>query len=268
MVTKQKVWIATGVIAVTAGVVVGRLQSPVWPAHRIAMDAGEMGEAGQRVSTASNESGEAGETGAATAEGESGSAAGSEEGGEHGAASVATGPTHSAEGSFDVVLAAVLGGEGGKDGLGVTPMSDTAGSWSSSVPALTGPQLQKAVAGNSIRSERHFAMYFSADGQYNGWSLIWSKGAMAQCPAKVGPSYGVYDGECWVGRENALNGRWIINGDLLCLTPTPVGVTHGRSCVRTALMLNSLVFFGTDGKMIGKGADLLPGKNAGRERSS
>jgi hypothetical protein len=257
--TRQKLWIATGVVAVSAGVVTGRLHKHVWPTPRIATDVGEMGEAGERLSTPSVEQGESGEAGAAT---EGGASAASDEGGEHGAAPAAK------NGSFDAVLAAVLGGEGGKDGLGLTPMTNNAGHWSFNVPALTGPELLKAVAGNSIRSERHFAMYLSANGDYNGWSLSWSKGSMAQCPTGSGPNYGVYDGECWVGRENPLTGRWVVKGDLLCLTPAPVGVTRGQNCVRTALMLNSLVFFDTEGQMIGKGADLLPSKNVARERSS
>jgi hypothetical protein len=269
--TKQKVWIGAGVLAAAAGVVVGQgagLRPLVWPGggRPATTQPGEIesGEAGQRVAPVVDESGEAGQrqpTPSAT------SADGAESG-EHGASANTTETGDYEGGSFDAALAAVLDGEGGKDGLGISRLLPGAGGFSTRIPTLNAPQVQKAVAGNSLRSERHFAMHFEPDGHYRGWSLSWVKAPMAKCPGKSGPDYGVFDGECWIAKENVLVGRWMVRADALCLDPAPRGVTQGQGCVRAALLLNSLVFFGPDGRMIGKGADLVKGDNAAHARKS
>ncbi|MGB6605020.1 MAG: hypothetical protein WA747_06975 [Steroidobacteraceae bacterium] len=270
MLTKHKIWLGAGVLAMAVGAIVGRapaFRATVWPARSGALnpegsaEEGESGESGEASPTA--EAGEAGR-GSAT---EANAADESGEAGEHGAVPTSSSVQDFAGGSFDTALAKVLGGEGGKGGLGITPLYYNGGQWSFTVPALTGAQTHKAVAGNSLRSERHFALHFAPDGHYGGWSFTWAKAAsLARCPSKSGETWGVFDGECWVATENPLAGTWTVKGDTLCFAPPARGVTDGRDCVRTALMLGSLVMFGPDGKMIGKGAELLPGNNAGRSR--
>lgn len=264
MLTKHKIWLGTGALAAAAGAVAvwPGFKMAVWPSHPRSFS----GKADETRVIQSEGSGQhltqADAPPAAGAEGKS------TDTGEHGSIRTISTVQDFAGGSFAVALAEVLDGEGGKGGLGITPLTYSAGQWTFSVPALTGSQLNDAVIGNSLRSERHFALHFDRDGRYSGWSLNWSKASMARCPSKSGSNYGVFDGECWVATENTLTGTWTVRSDQLCMNPAPRGVTEGRDCVRGALMLNSLVFFGPDGRMIGKGAELLPGNNAARERKS
>lgn len=264
MLTRHKVWFGTGVLAAAAGVLVGLNpgDGPTALRSGLSLPAGESGEAGEGAAAGALSRNLNSPSAAVTATADEGG-----EAGEHGVTLAPNGAQDFAGGSFDVALAQVLDGEGGKDGIGITPLLLENGAWRFSVPTLTGSQLTRAVSDNSLRSERHFAMYFERGGRYRGWSLSWAKTTMAHCPSRSGANYGVFDGECWVGTENAVAGTWAVRGDTLCLSPAPRGITQGKECVRAALMLSSLVFFGSDGHMLGKGAELLRGDNAGRERS-
>jgi len=280
LLTKYKLWFGVGVIATAVGIVAERTNAQLWPARSSSAsvddgdsaEAGESGEAGEAINEV--EEGERGTASGPVGGGEAGESAAmlpsqSGEGGERGRGpATAEGAHDFAGGSFDAALAEVLGGEGGKDGLGISPLVRSGDGWGFSVPALTAAQISKAVVGNSLRSERHFAVHFEPNGHYRGWSYSWSKGSLEQCSGNSGPTYGMFDGECWVATENTLSGGWKVARDTLCMMPAPRGVTAGQTCVRGALMLNSLVFFGPDGRMIGKGAELLPGDNAGRDRRS
>ncbi len=122
------------------------------------------------------------------------------------------------------------------------------------------------LSGYTRRSENHFALHFAPSGQYRGWALLWAQQPMTRCPTRKGEDYVVLEQECWVATPSELHGKWSINGDRLCLAPAPQAVTDGKECVRAALVLSSVVFFGADGKMIRKGSDLRKGQDAARTR--
>lgn len=169
-------------------------------------------------------------------------------------------------GSFEDALEHVFAGEGGEGGLGFSALENQGGRWSFTVPALSGEQLTKALSGNSLRQEAHYAMHLEPSGQYRGWALSWEKAPMAQCPSDEGPNHSIDDGQCWVASEGEIKGTWSVKDDTLCLSPAPEQVSGAHDCVRAALVLNDVVLFGPDGKMIGKGNNLLKGENAARER--
>ena len=165
--------------------------------------------------------------------------------------------------SFDEVLKRVLSGS--HNGLGISRMRESGGAYSLSVPALNAAQVRAALSGNTLRYENHFAIHFTRAGEYRGWSLTWVATPVERCPSKEGPRHGVVEDECWLAQANHLQGTWSLQGDLLCLNPPPAGVTGGERCVRSALMLDTIILFTPDGSMIDKGSDLRPGVDIGRK---
>lgn len=248
MLAKQKIWLAAGVVSAAAGAIASRgfhVLRGVESANELSS---ESGEAGERTAALGYSQG-----------GEEGAPSASAEGGEKG--------ERGTDDAFEAALKLVFAGEGGQGGLGISPLMEHRGAWSFTVPALTELQLQQALKGNSLRTENHFAVHFAPDGRYRGWALAWARAPMAQCPGKGGLNYGIFDEQCWVASESRLDGSWTVMRDQFCLKPSPPGVTGGAGCVRAALILDNIVFFGPDGKMIGKGSDLVRGENVARARS-
>lgn len=243
MLTKHKIWIGAGVVAAAVGMIAGRTTDGLRPVPSMA--AGEFGEGGEGGASRAVESGEGGEGGANAGQAASGDFP---------------------NGSFADALNQVLDGEGGQGGLGINPLREGIDGWSFTVPALTGTQLTHAVSGNSLRSERHFAIYFATGGTYQGWSLSWAEAPVNQCPSLIGSNYRFMDGQCWLATDNKLAGNWTVDDNRLCLSPGPERVTNGQECVHTALVLNSILFFGSDGQLIGKGSELVRGQDVGRDR--
>ncbi|MGC1524355.1 MAG: hypothetical protein WA803_22640 [Steroidobacteraceae bacterium] len=264
MLTKHKMWLGAGVAAAAVGIATGRLGDFLYPINwRRAAEASkgtasvEEGERGERVNGALNMN--------AADTGERGEIVARAEGGEQGVGNDSVGSDFPG-GSFNDALSRVFMGEGGQGGLGISPLRNDHGAWSFSVPVLNGAQLHQAITDNSLRSENHFALHFAPSGEYRGWALLWTQQPMTRCPSKKGENYVVLERECWVATPSELDGKWAIDGDRLCLAPAPQAVTDGKECVRAALVLSSVVFFGDDGKMIRKGSDLRKGQDAARTR--
>ncbi len=255
MLKKHKVWLSVGVVSVVVGAAADRLLYAPQSASGTAEPGGEGGEGGEGM-----QGGDAGEIQAPVTHSEGG------EGGESAIGISANQPVDGA--SFDETLKLVFGGEGGQGGMGMGPMTNRDGTWEFSVPALDGEQLKKALSENSLRSENHFALTFAPDGDYSGWSISWSKGLPAQCPTPKGPTHGVFDGECWVGTHSKLSGAWSVEGELLCLRPAPKAITGSEECVRAALMLDKILFFGSSGRLLGKGSTLVSGTSIARSLKS
>jgi hypothetical protein len=224
---KRKIWVGAGVVAAALTSV-----ATVHQAAALTRESGETGTQGDESGLAKGSSGERGQ--------------------------------EADSNSFERLLRGVFNGEGGQDGLGISPLRKSGTGWAFSVPALTGGQVKQAVAGNSLRSENHFAVYFSPDGQFRGWALSWAQGPKDDCTSRKDPNRVLMEGQCWIGADTNLSGSWTIKDDTLCLNPSPRPVTDGKQCVRAAIVLNSVLFFGSDGKMVRKGSDLRKGLQLAR----
>ena len=161
-------------------------------------------------------------------------------------------------GTFATALHKVLEGEGGEGGLGMTRLNRMV-----TIPALNGAQVWKALEGNTLRRNNAFALTFGA-GTFRGWQHRWEKVDAQRCAsAKKGdPTLEMEDGECWHRLDFDIpRGTWRIEHDMLCTEPALIRVAEGQRCVSLALVLDNVALFGADGKMIGKGAELVPGEH-------
>ena len=160
-------------------------------------------------------------------------------------------------GTIEHQMEKIFEGEGGEAGLGMTKLVP-----SFSVPALRSDQLAKVLSGNTVRSNNRFAIYFAPGGSAEGWVIKYRPTAMADCTSKK-PAHFVDDaGTCLGGYEVKINSQWRIQNDQICMP----GLFHGaqvpptrETCHYMALVLNSVLFFTSNGDMLGKGWNLAKG---------
>jgi hypothetical protein len=160
-------------------------------------------------------------------------------------------------GSFASALDKVLAGEGGEGGAGMSRLKRMV-----MIPALNGAQIEKALQGNTLRRDESFAFAFE-NGTFSGWEYEWQEVEVKRCEtaAKTDVTYELDEGVCWSRSDNRVSkGTWSVEQDMLCTQPALKMVTDGQRCVSLALVLDNLAVFGPDGGMIGKGADLVRGK--------
>lgn len=189
------------------------------------------------------------------------SAAGAVAVGSVAAASAASAADEFTGGTLDYALEKVFAGEGGEGGVGFTKMNR-----SFSVPALTESQLRQVFSGNTLAAKGRVSAHLRADGTIDGWfSIDEEVKPFSRCPKEnfSGDNMFVHDGQCMHRSfEQFKAAKWSIKGDQLCV-PNSVGFAEapGAGCYYAALVLNNVVLFGEDGKMVGKGRDLSKGKN-------
>lgn len=188
------------------------------------------------------EGGEGGEAGATAAKAQGGEAGEAGEGGEKGSFP---------GGNFDRALALLMAGEGGEGGIGTIKGKRTV-----SVPALDDAQIRKVVSGNTLRTEYHLAYHLDPSGSAEGWEMLWEKVDPSKCaPGKL------QNGECWMSRTVKLPAsKWAARDDKLCISPRLSAVTGPGDCAEVYMVLNKVVLFGSDDKLVGKGSDLYKGR--------
>ena len=154
-------------------------------------------------------------------------------------------------GTFERALALLLAGEGGEGGIGVVK-----GTRSVSVPALDDAQIKKVVSGNTLRTEHHIAYYLNPSGTAEGWDIQYEKVAPAKCaPEKL------QNGECWTATTLKFPAsNWSVRDGKLCISPQLKAITGAGTCAEVYMVINKVVLFGSDGKMVGKGSDLHKGR--------
>lgn len=183
---------------------------------------------------------------APTAGGESGESGGAGEG----------------RGDFSEALARVLAGEGGEGGLGLTYQPGQI-----SFPALTSAQITQALTGNTLRRDNFFAMHFQPGGRYTGWASSWKKVEGKRCEGTPGREYMLEHGECYRRTDMQVpDGAWSVKDGMLCVKPALKPATGDRECASVFLVLDRVALFDGKGAMLGKGNDLVEGRQLASTR--
>lgn len=163
-----------------------------------------------------------------------------------------------AGGTLSHALDKVFAGEGGEGGLGFTKMTRAF-----TVPALTTNQLRQVFTGNTLGQNGKIAAHLRPDGTVEGWHNIDTEVKFERCPKVNAEGDGLFihdDTQCMQRTFTEFkNARWSIKDDQLCLPKAAVAAGEGTACYYAALVLNSVVVFGEDGKMEGKGNSLWRG---------
>lgn len=163
------------------------------------------------------------------------------------------------QGNLDDALKKIFAGEGGEDGAGLTPM------WPSvTAPALTGPEIEKVVKGNTLTMKWHYDYYFSPDGTLAGTSSSFEKlGEASKCPKGFveGEGYSMSsDGKtCWKIPVAPTQGTWSIKNHQLCMDIKWKGGAK-QTCQYVTILLDDIALFNANGKVDGKGMKLVKGK--------
>ncbi|MFC4312444.1 hypothetical protein ACFPN2_25400 [Steroidobacter flavus] len=170
----------------------------------------------------------------------------------------AAGQDEFAGGSLSHALDKVFAGEGGEGGLGFTKMTRAF-----SVPALTTNQLRQVFTGNTLGQSGKIAAHLRPDGKVEGWHNVDTEVKFERCPKVNAEGDGLFihdETQCMQRTFTEFkNATWSIKGDQLCLPKAAVAAGEGTACYYAALVLNSVVVFGEDGKMEGKGNSLWRG---------
>lgn len=161
------------------------------------------------------------------------------------------------QGDLDDALGKIMAGEGGEGGAGLTPM------WPSvTAPALSGAEVKKVVAGNTLRTEHHVGYYFAPNGAMEGWRIEWGEVPLAQCPSPdvKGDAYILNKARtnCFKSTETALRGTWTVTGNQLCMDLKWAG-GGSRNCRYVTILLDDIAWFDGGGKIDGKGMQLKKG---------
>jgi hypothetical protein len=162
-------------------------------------------------------------------------------------------------GNLDRALENIFAGEGGEGGAGLTPM------WPSVVaPALTGPEIEKVVKGNSLQLQGHIGYHFTTrntvEGNYTHWDQL---PKASDCPVPNKDDSDFYlnpkDNVCWKRKVLPLQGSWQVKNHQLCLD---VSWTGGKKqdCRYVTILLDDIALFDADGNIDGKGHKLFKGK--------
>jgi hypothetical protein len=162
-------------------------------------------------------------------------------------------------GTLDHAIEKMFDGEGGEGGIGMSRLTDQV-----SFPALREDQIKVVASGNTIRSGNRFAVYLRPDGKVEGWSKRWTRVAADACKPNLKPGHTIdEDGACLSGREEAVSGVWAVRDGRLCLPsvfedPTDTAMEPER-CYGLALVVNNVLPFDKDGKLVRRPMDLAKG---------
>jgi hypothetical protein len=162
-------------------------------------------------------------------------------------------------GNLDNALEKIFAGEGGEAGAGLTPM------WPSvTAPALTGPEIEKVVKGNTLTMTWHYDYHFAADGSLAGTNTTFKKlGDASKCPAKIveGDGYSLSSDKrsCWKTTVVPTAGAWSVKNHQLCLDIRWTGGVK-QACQYVAILLDDIALFDVTGTIDGKGMKLVKGK--------
>lgn len=167
----------------------------------------------------------------------------------------AAAPSDYPGGTIEHALEKIFDGEGGEGGLGMTRLTR-----SFSVPALRTDQVAKVARGNTVRANRQFAVYLAEDGTATGWVNKWKPVANTECATKRdGFRIDEDNGQCLERYEVAVNGKWRAQDDQLCMPGIFEKTVPLEKCYSMALVLNNVVFFDDQGRLISKGWNLAKG---------
>ncbi len=167
----------------------------------------------------------------------------------------ANAPSEFPGGTIEHALEKIFDGEGGEGGIGMTRLTR-----SFSIPALRNDQIAKVASGNTVRANKRFAVFMSPTGAATGWAVKWKPAAAPQCASKrAGFRIDEENGQCLEGYEVAIAGKWRAADDKLCMPGIFETKVTAETCYSMALVLNNVVFFDDDGRVMSKGWDLAKG---------
>lgn len=156
---------------------------------------------------------------------------------------------------FDKALSLMLAGEGGENGIGVQKVWPTL-----QIPALTGAQIGKAIAGNSLVIPYHYSFQLGANGSVGGYNIRYDPVDVKKCPRKEIPGDGLllYEGVCSQQVNETISGTWKVANDRLCLD---IGwaSTKVSDCFTVFFVMDSVALVKPDGSVWGKAHGLKRG---------
>lgn len=163
------------------------------------------------------------------------------------------------EGDLDQTLSYILLGTGNEGGAGLSPMWPRV-----SAPALTGPEIRKVVAGNTLQTIENRGYYFAPNGRLEGWTAKWDKiDNLGACPKReiAGDLYYLApkSNTCWRKTPARLASSWNIKDNQLCIVGNVPDVGN-NPCSYVTILLDAIALFDQNGKVIGEGMVLTPGK--------
>lgn len=238
MTSSMKIWMGIGAftaVAAGGGVSLDENGSLSFVSAAFAAQDGEAGEAGAgNQTTAGGEAGEAGEGGATESSG-------------------------TFEGDLDQTITYILTGTGNEGGAGLSPMWPRV-----SAPALTGPEIRKVVAGNTLQTIENRGYYFAPDGRLEGWTAEWNQiDNFSACPKPevAGDPYYLApkSNTCWTKTATPLAARWKIEDHQLCIVGNVPDVGN-NPCSYVTILLDAVALFDQNGKVIGEGMKLTAGR--------
>ena len=158
---------------------------------------------------------------------------------------------------FNKTLEKMFDGEGGEGGLGYKVAGNKV-----TAPILSAAQLEKAIPGNTLRKNFHYALHLAADGAVSGWTREWDEVDRGLCK-----SYGYNDGlnrdpsgACWKDRATKISGRWTLKQNRVCLPDVFKGKGDSNGCYRMVIFMNNIVLLGDDNVIVGKEMFLVKGE--------
>ena len=132
-------------------------------------------------------------------------------------------------------------------------------------PALTGPEIEKVVKGNTLTMTWHYDYFFTPDGSLAGTSTTFKKlGDASKCPAKIveGDGYSLSsDKSCWKTTVVPTAGTWSVKNHQLCLDIRWTGGAK-QACQYVAILLDDVALFDVTGAIDGKGMKLVKAGNS------
>lgn len=160
------------------------------------------------------------------------------------------------EGDFPGAVSKLLAGEGGEGGLGTYFDKGKL-----VIPPLDGPQIEQALTGNTLRRKNSFAVHFEPAGKFSGLEWAFKPADPARCQNGKPPQYLSVEGTCYQRHETTVpTGSWSTRDGKLCTTPALVSAADGEECVAIHLAFNSVVLVKSGDVVVGKGNELVKGK--------
>lgn len=157
---------------------------------------------------------------------------------------------------FDKALSLMLAGEGGENGIGSHKVWPTL-----SFPALTTPQIEKALAGNSLVIPYHYTHQYTPDGKVGGYFIRYDPVAVERCPKTEIPNDGylLYEGVCSQQVKEPVSGTWESKDDRLCVDIGWGADGKIEGCYTMFFVMDSVAMVKPDGTVSGKAHALKKG---------
>lgn len=156
---------------------------------------------------------------------------------------------------FEKALSLMLAGEGGEGGLGMHKVWPTL-----SIPALSGKQITRALAGNSLTMAYHYTFQFGANGSVGGYYVEYTPVEVGRCPKTEVPGDGLllHEGVCSQQTNAPITGTWKVDGDRLCLDASWSG-DKVDECFNVFFALDSVALVSENGDLWHKAHKLKKG---------